>query len=264
MPFPDSERIIFKKNPLVQVLCQLRFPPILRIDTDIPSEFQELVREQFPLYTEKSEGNLDIPDNIAGTIPPEILSSFNLGPMKRNHEFVAESGEWKINLTNSFIALTTTNYDRWESFSLLLEVAIHALTEVYAPVYYSRIGLRYTDVINREELGLAGTEWGELLNVHIIGLTGSEVAGKVIDHNSEHIVVLDNGSSRVKIRTNIVTQGKSENQTFLIDSDFSESNNTPIEKASALLQYFNIRSSRFIQWCISEKLKIAMEGELLT
>lgn len=248
----------------MQVICQLRFPSILRIDTHIPSEFQELVRSQFPLYTEKLEGNVDIPKSIAETIPPEILSSFSPGPVKRNHEFVDESRHWKINLTNHFVALSTTNYENWESFSRLLEEAIHALTEVYSPAYYSRIGLRYTDVINRKKLDLTGSGWGDLLNVHILGLTGSEiVAGKVLDHNCEHIVALDNGSSSVKIRTKFVTQGESEEQCFMIDSDFSESNNTPIEKANTLLQYFNIRSSRFIQWCISEKLKIAMGGKLL-
>ena len=264
MPFPPSERIIFKKNPLVQVLCQLKFPPILRIDTEIPSQFQDLIRARFPLYTVKPEGNLDIPDNIAETIPPEILRSFNLGPVKQNHEFVSENGDLKINLTSSFVALTANSYERWESFSESLDVAIRAVTEVYSPANYSRIGLRYIDVIDRDELALEGTEWGQLLNVHILSLAGSEItAGHVINHNSEHLIALDNGTSVVKIRTKFVTDAENDNRKFLIDSDFSENNTTPIEDASALLSYFNIRSSRFIQWCISEKLKSAMEGQLL-
>ena len=45
MPFPVTKRIIYKKNPLVEVICQLRFPPILSIDTEIPARFQGAIKK---------------------------------------------------------------------------------------------------------------------------------------------------------------------------------------------------------------------------
>src|SRR5256885_3722562 len=47
--FPDSPRVIYGKAPLTAVICQLRFPPILRIESTVPADFQERVRTQFPL-----------------------------------------------------------------------------------------------------------------------------------------------------------------------------------------------------------------------
>ena len=49
MPFPEATRVIYHKNPLTDVICQLRFPPILKIDSEIPSLFQDTIREQYPL-----------------------------------------------------------------------------------------------------------------------------------------------------------------------------------------------------------------------
>jgi hypothetical protein len=44
-PFPESERIIYAKNPLESVICQLRFPAILKISSEPPVEFQETLRK---------------------------------------------------------------------------------------------------------------------------------------------------------------------------------------------------------------------------
>ena len=55
MPFPETERVIYEKNPLNKVICQLRYPPILRIDSEVPSKFQDAIIDNFPLYNEKVE-----------------------------------------------------------------------------------------------------------------------------------------------------------------------------------------------------------------
>ena len=54
MPFPEVRRVIYKKSPLDRVICQLKFPPVLRIDADMPVEFQDCIRREFPNYDEKS------------------------------------------------------------------------------------------------------------------------------------------------------------------------------------------------------------------
>ena len=43
-------RVIYKNNPLERVLIQLKFPPILLIDSQEPAEFQEKIRSSFPYY----------------------------------------------------------------------------------------------------------------------------------------------------------------------------------------------------------------------
>ena len=55
MVFPNFERVVYKKNPLEEVICQLRFPPILRIDSGNAADFQDVIRQDYPLYSEASD-----------------------------------------------------------------------------------------------------------------------------------------------------------------------------------------------------------------
>ena len=63
MIFPDTPRETYRHNPLKEVICQLRFPPILKITTASPAEFQEKIRSNFPLYS---------PESPTESLPKEI------------------------------------------------------------------------------------------------------------------------------------------------------------------------------------------------
>ena len=60
MPFPETDRVIYAHNPLEQVICQFRFPPILRIDSELPAQFQDRIRHEFPSLIEKSGLKLEL------------------------------------------------------------------------------------------------------------------------------------------------------------------------------------------------------------
>src|SRR5207248_11509769 len=67
--FPPSPRIIFAAAPLTEVVAQVRFPPILKIE-QTPADFQERIRAAFPFF-EKVAG----PNILGGApqLPPEFL-----------------------------------------------------------------------------------------------------------------------------------------------------------------------------------------------
>ena len=54
MPFPKSKRVQYRLSPIRTVVCQLRFPTILRVEALQPVDFQEEIRRAFPLFQEKS------------------------------------------------------------------------------------------------------------------------------------------------------------------------------------------------------------------
>ena len=41
--FSYEDRCIYRRSPLIEVICQLRFPAILRIDAQAPAQFQEAI-----------------------------------------------------------------------------------------------------------------------------------------------------------------------------------------------------------------------------
>jgi uncharacterized protein (TIGR04255 family) len=264
MPFPEAKRVLYGKNPLDKVVCQLRFPSILRIDAEIPAEFQERVRKHFPNFSEASEWRVEIHPELRGELPPEVLRQALQSSGNKNYEFSSEDGLWKANLTRSFVALTTKRYIRWEEFKEKLKIPLNALIEVYSPDYFSRVGLRYIDVIRRSTLNLGDVGWNELLQPYIAGILGSpEVGTHVKNFENRYEIGLSDGESLVRIVTKFVKSVDDGEICYLIDGDFHNTKKTKIDETMERLNYFNVRASRLIQWCITNRLHQAMEPQLL-
>lgn len=112
MLFPESPRVIYDKNPLAEVICQLRFPRILRIDADLPAAFQEQIRSAFPNFSQSPAIELGkLPQDLARLVGLEKA----LGSGQQSYQFSSADAAWKVTLTSQFLALTTTKYQRWES-----------------------------------------------------------------------------------------------------------------------------------------------------
>jgi uncharacterized protein (TIGR04255 family) len=150
MLFPDHQRVIYGKPVLEEVICQLRFPDILRISAEEPARFQEGIRAHYPLYEIQSQGPA-----MEG-VPSEVAALFRRAIEKalpRNaYDFLSDDRAWKVALASNFLALSTTSYIRWEKFREALELPFTQFCQVYEPSYLTRIGLRYRDVIIRSQL----------------------------------------------------------------------------------------------------------------
>lgn len=263
MPFPEVPRVIYQKNPLDQVICQLRFPPILKIDAEIPAKFQDRIREYFPNYSETSELKIEFSQGKKQSVPPEIIRQMLQSSGIKNYEFLSEDGLWKINLTRTFIALTANKYQRWEQFKEKLILPLDALIELYSPSYFSRIGLRYVNIIKRSGLELTDVNWNELLKPYVLGILASDVGDHVQNFENRYEIGLSDKESIVRMVTGFVESVDSAEVCYMIDSDFYNEGKTQIEATTEILDYFNIRGSRLFQWCITERLHQAMEPQIL-
>ncbi len=260
MPFPEYNRVLFKKNPLDRVMCQLKFPPILKIDTEIPVGFQEGIKDLLPNFQETSEFHVDMPASVKANVPPELMQKALQSSGYKNYKFSSEDEQWVLNLTRSFITLTAKNYIRWEEFKENLNTPLNALLEIYAPKYFTRIGLRYIDVIKRSTLGLKELGWNEILQPYIAGILASpEVSDRVENFENTYNIGLSDNESIARIATSLV-QTDADNETcFMIDCDFFNAAKIEIGSTMEKLDYFNVRASRLFQWCISENTHKAME-----
>ena len=267
MPFPESSRVIYNKNPLDRVICQLRFPPILRIDTEIPAVFQEAIRKDFPGFCEKEELTLPAPQRVQKEIRADILRQM-IPTETKNYEFSSDDGNWTLNLTRTFLALTARKYRRRQEFRERWEGPLKALIDIYQPASFSRIGLRYVDIIKRSELGLTGRPWSELLKPYVLGILSAQddaVKASVRTFEAKAELQLDDASSMARIVTALVQwqEEDRDEECFMIDTDFYTTRKTAIPEVENKLNYFHVRGSRLIQWFITESLHKAMEPETL-
>ena len=254
MVFPESPRVIYEKNTLSEVICQLRFPTILRIESESPADFQERVRGEYPLFREKHGPDLppDVPAEMAKVFAATL-------PAAKAYNFLSADEVWTVSLTKDFLALTTNRYERWEDFKARLESPREALVDFYKPAFFSRIGLRYINVIRRSTLGFDNdTSWSDLLKDWVLGeLARSELIGRV-EHVAREAVVELEQESKVRIRHGLAKDGETGELVFAIDADYFTEQRTEVGDAIATLDRFNRESGHLFRWYATERLHRAM------
>ena len=135
------KRVQYKNSPLLEVIFQLQFPTILSINSNEPAEFQEAIRERYPFYEENIEQQNEV------TVVPGGNSAQVKQTQTKNHTFISVDKTYKVNLTSSFIAISTVRYTRWEDFVEHINYVIPKFERKYSPAFYTRVGLRYIDAI---------------------------------------------------------------------------------------------------------------------
>ena len=245
MTFPDSPRVIYKQNPLVEVICQLKFPPILKIDTEPPASFQERIRKGYPLLQESTAEQQPLPPGIAKLIGQAVPGFFQ----GQAYTFLSEDQKSKVVLTREFIAVSTGHYARWEEFRSRLQTAVEALRLTYEPSFFVRLGLRYRDVIRRSMRGLEHLDWSKLLRPHILGELGSPRLSNSIQHAARDVLIsLDEAKGQVRVLHGLIREEKEKGFSYSIDSDFFYEGRTELKDAFNHLDSFNREAGRLFRW----------------
>lgn len=262
MQFPKAERYKYNKNPLREVICQLRFPTILKIETDAPSDFQDGIRDQFPLYDRLMQQEQNVEVNAVDNAFPNTLVTLKNTP---NHTFESRDHFWRINLTSDFIAISTHSYSTWEEFKESFEKPLKLFIELYRPAFFTRIGLRYIDAIDRNELDLANVGWGELLNPMMAGMLAiNDTPGMKVTQTNQQSEIQLNAEATMVIRTGLGLIDGIKDELFVIDTDtFSTGESEPNGTLLAKLDALHEPVSRYFRWAITDRLHDAMAPEKL-
>jgi uncharacterized protein (TIGR04255 family) len=110
MPLPDAPRVIYEKNSLETVICQLQFPAVLKISSTPPVAFQESVRKAYPLFREKPA--VDITSGLPADIASLVAKGLPFNTVSAAYEFTSADGQWTLSLARDFLALTARRYER--------------------------------------------------------------------------------------------------------------------------------------------------------
>lgn len=266
MNFPETERVIYRKNPLKLVICQLRFPVDLRIEMSAPAEFQQRIRDEFPHADEETHASelLDtagLPEQLS----QELIESLSTR-IDRRFLFRSRNKEWTVVLTKEFVALETNAYIRWEEFCKKLKLILVATLEIYKPKFFTRLGLRYQNVVDRNALGLNDFDWCKLLEEFVLGpLILDEGPAFTQEHYGTFLAKLDNPEDIVRVHYGLVSETGSDarNKMFMLDHDFFTSGDIDTEVSDVVrkLNKFNSENRRLFRRCIRKSLHDAMVPE---
>jgi uncharacterized protein (TIGR04255 family) len=242
--FSLESRCVYEKNQLAEVICQLRFPEILSIETQVPDAFQEAIRSVFPLYQARKEG-----------IP---------GKQNTNYQFMTADGKFRVNLTSTFISLASTSYTCWEDFAAMLDLPLAAFIKIYKPALFNRIGLRYVNFISRKALSLEGVPFKELITPCYLGILNEE---EVNEHTTVRSTVdadtAIRGGCRCKLHAgpgNVKRLGQADPEVkFILDLDLYMPGQVPVNLSAGALQTLHSQSYGIFRYAITDILHDAME-----
>lgn len=254
-------RVLYRNNPLVEVIAQVRFPTQFAMRTVAPAEFQAALGEDYPVvFVEQMRGlNLSFEEGAQVQHSTETYNIFH---------FDSQDGTWRVSLCHEFVALTCSRYSEWRNFQARLDTVLQRFTGCYTKIgVFNRVGLRYRDVLIREDLGLDGVPWSELLAPWVLGVYGSEgmMEKRDLTDNFESSVdqmvtqgVINMGPSKVTITSGLAQ--KDNKRGFLIDADFySEGlNGWSLEDIGQRFTSLHSNAGHLFNHCITERLQQAL------
>ena len=258
--FSETKRQIYEKNQLAEVICQLRFPEILTINSNPPADFQELIRGDYPQYSSTMETPAPKLTGVPGNL--QIQSA----PGTMNYQFVSADGEWRINLTSNFISLSCTKYICWENFARKLDKPLAAFIQTYKPAYFERIGLRYLNFISREALNLDNEPYRELIAPAYLGVLAQEnLLEKSTLRSSVDAEFTICGGCHAKIHAGpglVKQRGQQQKEIkFIFDQDLYMNGNVPINLSAGALETLHSQAYPLFRGAITDKLHNAMDPQ---
>lgn len=237
-------RCIYDRNPLAEVICQLRFPEILSIETELPAAFQEQIREVFPRYTLRKEG-----------LP---------GKQTNNYQFASPDNALRVNLTSKFISLAASRYRCWEDFAGLLDLPLAAFIRIYHPAYFERVGLRYVNFISRRDLELEDVPYRELIQSCYLGiLSQEEVLENATIRSTVDADTALRGGCRCKLHAGpgTVRRGPKPDPEpkFILDLDLYMPGKVEVQLSAGALETLHSQSYGLFRGAITDTLHRALD-----
>ncbi|BAY94957.1 MULTISPECIES: TIGR04255 family protein [unclassified Tolypothrix] len=261
MKLPDYERVIYEYNPLIEVIAQIRFPTILKITSQEPVDFQDSVRFEYPIF--EASRNLQIPVELSN-----LLTQFNSNIASEvTYQFKSEDLSWQLSIDKNSITLVTNKYERYEKFIERFKNAVEIFEKIYNPSFYSRIGLRYRDLIIRSKLNITNKEWIELIPKYIASeLHTPELEESII--NFVKNLQLRTEFGQVNFNHGLVQirdiEKNIDETAYLLDADFFTERK--LERGENVWNTFdqaNRTARNLFRWSITEELHSAMRPQTI-
>jgi uncharacterized protein (TIGR04255 family) len=202
---------------------------------------------------------------MLSALPPDVAKALeSVVPQSSNStvwRFSTEDSAHIVELSKDSLTMVAHKYGRWEEFLGFFSAPLAAFLDLYKPPFFTRIGLRYQDIIERSKLKLDGIKWSALLKPEVLGeLREAGIEGQAVEAFRNLLLTLPERNAKVRLQHGFAEIEGSKEQAYLIDCDFFVER-TEIGDANQILEYFHGNAASYFRWCITEKLHSAMDPQ---
>ena len=237
------------RSPLVRVLAQIRFPPIVSIEKrDFIASFQESIREDYAiLRPEQTRGMMLVPQ---GVFPMESQVIWRFSDL---------DNIWRVSLAPDFLALETTKYVSRDDFVNRLEVVVYALEKHVGPKVVDRLGVRYIDRIT----GSAVAKISDFVRKEVLGVISAPLSGNAQRVLCESLFQIPSSNSRLLARWGLIPSGETidpniidaiAEPSWILDIDMfcAEQQSFNSERMIKDAKQFSERIYTFFRWAVTD------------
>lgn len=228
---PTEQSVRYKINFIQTAVCELKFPVLLELEERLPTKFQSVLRKDFPIFNRSQAvsihagGSTDLPYNYA---------------------FKSRDLNWVIVLKPDSLVVETSKYTEFAEFLGKIEKILKLVGDMLDTDFFTRIGLRYINVIDLEDGQVDG--W---INERLIApLLGGEL-GTLTKYVSEIHGAFSDGQYTFRHGLNSDKNDGSKIQ-YVLDFDYY-AEGVDYKDTKELLTKFNTQNFSFFKWTLGKK-----------
>lgn len=237
LTLPHVEPTRFAKNFLRQAVCELRFPTLFELEgTRPPPSFAKALRKDYPLY----QPNDDL------SVGPNGVDKAHV------HVFTSIKPGWNVTLRAASVTLETTKYDSFENFQKRLELVVRSASEVIDSEYFTRIGLRYINVIP-----VGSDRVSDWLNPELVGLHSSEIFGGAVEFSGRIAGPAEVGG--YLLNHGLAANASTRRKEYVIDMDFS-AQDVDVGEAMSVIETLHKQEFELFSWTLGAKAREYLEA----
>jgi uncharacterized protein (TIGR04255 family) len=249
------EQVPLAKAPLVRVLAVVRFPMLAEIETpEFAATFQKSVGAAYPLaehetleiHTPRQDGTMSVAN-------------------KTVWRFLDEAG-WRASLSRDFLALETKSYLSRPDFLQRFQTILEALTRQVTPARVDRLGVRYIDRIQGQDLA----DIHRLVRPELAGVANTSLMPQCKHSLTDNL--FDLGQELLAARWGLLpANGTPDPSTiepipeasWIMDIDMSTSAHSPFATKAicSTAEAFAARIYTFFRWAVTDEFLRRFGGD---
>lgn len=238
---PKVSAARYAQNFIRQAVCELRFPTLYELEAARPpTSFALALRKEYPNQ--------------------QLLESVNVGigtPSRANvHTFKSKKDRWTVNLKASSVSLETSKYETFLEFKERLGVVLKAAAPVIDSDFFTRVGLRYINVVPYTRSEISG--W---VNPSLVGPLADGIYGDVLDHVGRVTGSTECGT--FMLQHGVMVEGSNTKPQYSLDFDFS-SEDVPFDQTLEMVQKLHDFEFSMFEWSLGPLAKAHLGPTLIS
>lgn len=240
---PEVKEIKLKYPPISEVICQVKFPPILKIGKELPVNFQDVIREIFPIMDIEQGMKIQV-----GLTPVDEKPLIDAAP--KIFRFKSKDETQIVSLSIDFFAFSVKKYSGWKEFSEKLNFIRNVFFKEFHPSFVSRVGLRYINRFNMENTDSEDfEEMLDLFKSELTCLIRSNIWTDPVESLSQ--IVLSDKDKKLVFRYG--KRRENNNPIFILDFDCFEEIQQDFSDISKKINAYHDLIYRAFRWCLEDE-----------